>query len=396
MHQFQQLNTAVSLISCYKGDQPLHLYLKKYFSLNKKHGSKDRKNISQLCYGYFRLGKAFLNFSIEERIILGLFLSTSEDKELLSTLKPEWSHIYFLPLLKKLDAIHFQEEIDNLFPFKKELSQSINVEEYVWSFFKQPDLFIRIRPGHQKKVIRKLISGNISFIQESENILRLPINSKLENILKAGREIIIQDFNSQKVGDFLYPLKKYQELQFAKVWDCCAASGGKSLMAYDINSSIELTVSDIRPSILKNLRQRFALAGIKNYTSFVADLTVPHFCISNTGNNNSKVKFNFIIADVPCTGSGTWGRSPENLYYFNMNQIKNYLDIQRKIINSAIPFISKGGYFLYITCSVFREENEDQVKYIESTFKFKVEKMEILKGYNINADTMFAALFIAG
>jgi 16S rRNA (cytosine967-C5)-methyltransferase len=46
------------------------------------------------------------------------------------------------------------------------------------------------------------------------------------------------------------------------VWDCCAASGGKSILVKDTLNSIQLTVSDIRQSILNNLQQRFAVAGI--------------------------------------------------------------------------------------------------------------------------------------
>jgi 16S rRNA (cytosine967-C5)-methyltransferase len=46
-----------------------------------------------------------------------------------------------------------------------------------------------------------------------------------------------------------------------KLWDCCAASGGKSLLAVDTLGNIDLTVSDVRSSIIHNLKHRFAVAG---------------------------------------------------------------------------------------------------------------------------------------
>ena len=56
-HFHRYLQYALPLIKGYKGNEPFHLYLKKYFSANKKHGSRDRKLITALCYGYFRLGE---------------------------------------------------------------------------------------------------------------------------------------------------------------------------------------------------------------------------------------------------------------------------------------------------------------------------------------------------
>ncbi len=57
--------------------------------------------------------------------------------------------------------------------------------------------------------------------------------------------------------------------------------------------------------------------------------------------------------------------------------------------------LKPGGKLLYITCSVFRKENEEIVKYTEEKFNLKLQKMELLKGYQIQSDTMFAALFTA-
>ena len=67
-------NTAITLIKLYDGKFPLAIFLKQYFAVHKKHGSKDRKFISHLCYCYYRLGHAFDNISTEEKLKTTLFL----------------------------------------------------------------------------------------------------------------------------------------------------------------------------------------------------------------------------------------------------------------------------------------------------------------------------------
>jgi len=174
------------------------------------------------------------------------------------------------------------------------------------------------------------------------------------------------------------------------VWDCCAGSGGKSILAYDTFPKMKLTVTDVRPSIIHNLRKRFQNAGINHYRANVIDITST---VGKAPPLRNGADFDLIICDAPCTGSGTWSRTPEQLFFFTENKIDDYAVLQRKMVSNVIPFLKAGGYFLYITCSVFRKENEEIVAFIKSKFHLQLVKMELLKGYNKKADTMFAALF---
>ena len=155
----------------------------------------------------------------------------------------------------------------------------------------------------------------------------------------------------------------------------------------DIFVNINLTVSDNRKNILENLRLRFSKAGIMNYKLVLADLQLPPASGFLAG------QFDLIIADVPCTGSGTWSRTPEQLTCFRKKNIDTYVALQRKIIENAVLHLEPHGYFLYITCSVFKKENEENVAFIQQKFQLKLLKMEYLKGYEIRADTLFVALF---
>jgi 16S rRNA (cytosine967-C5)-methyltransferase len=386
-------------LSAYNGEEPFASFVKKYFARNKKYGSKDRKQISHLCYCYFRLGKSALSVSVEERILLGLFFCSNGPNEVLQQLKPIWNEKVDLSmeektfLLTETYSLLGQGDLMlNVFPWKIELSEGIEHEKFSESFFIQPNLFLRLRSGKQNIVKQKLKNAGIEFHEIKDDCIALSNSVKLDAVLELNKEAVVQDYNSQRVGELLVNIKpqihhceeRSKSLKLS-VWDCCAASGGKSIMAKDILGDIDLIVSDIRESILVNLKKRFNEAGLKNYKSFVADLAASKVQLPIS-------KFGLIICDAPCTGSGTWSRTPEQLYYFDKNEISKYSSLQKQIVSNTIPSLQPGGYFLYITCSVFKKENEEVVDFIKNNFGLEISRMELLKGYDKKADTMFAAL----
>jgi 16S rRNA (cytosine967-C5)-methyltransferase len=386
----QYIKTAAAFVEGYDGSVPLQHYLKVKFAAEKKYGSKDRKNITHLCYSYYRLGHFLSNINTEERIRVALFLTKAD----------EWKEIFNEELLalwdedlKERTAIVEQRfagnKISEIFPSQEELSDEIDKQAFTLSHLIQPDLFIRIRPGQEVTVKTKLADASIAFTEISTNCIALPNSSKLEGVLAINKEYVVQDMNSQRVGEFMKSENGKWESEVQqehKVWDCCAASGGKAIMAYDLIPNIQLTVSDVRPTIIHNLKNRFDEADISNYYSFVADLMQPQ-------NNIPNSPFDLVVCDAPCSGSGTWGRTPEQLYFFTTADINRYSTLQKKIVSNVIPFIKPSGHLLYITCSVFKKENEEVVEFIKEKFHLQLVKMELLKGYDKKADTMFAALF---
>ncbi len=381
------LNSAVQIITEYSGQEPFASFIKKYFAQDRKYGSKDRKVISHLCYCYFRVATAVKNEPVEESILIGLFLCSSERNEVLEHLRPEWNEKIHLSVEEKCSMFNVQYSMLNLFSFTVELSDGIEREKFILSHLRQPDLFIRLRPGHETTVKEKFQNDGIIFNQVSETCLSLPNSTQVDKIIELNKEAVVQDYSSQRTAELLFSLKsKITNLKF-KVWDCCAASGGKSIMLYDLYPNIELTVSDVRDSILNNLKNRFSQAGIKKYESFVTDLTGSHSLFTTHHS-----RFDLIICDVPCSGSGTWGRTPEQLTYFEKSKIDHYASIQKKIVSKVYAHLKAGSYLMYITCSVFKKENEEVVTYMRQTLKLELIQVKLLKGYHLHADTMFAAL----
>ncbi|MEO9021299.1 MAG: Fmu (Sun) domain-containing protein [Ginsengibacter sp.] len=391
-HRYPEYASAI--LSAYNGEEPFHLYLKKYFSANKKHGSKDRRQITSLCYDYFRLGfAASISLPINEKLLLATFLIEKEPSPLLDQAKPEWNKKIGLHISEKVQIVKAIFNPKKIFPFENELSDEINPSLFSQSFLTQPKLFIRIRPGHKNSVFDKLKSAGIPFEKMGENCLSFTNNEKVSDKINIDKEAVIQDYNSQRTTGFLPSNIKHNTSNIS-LWDCCAASGGKSILAYDTLKNIELTVSDTRKSILENLRNRFIKAGIKNYHSFIADLSVPSSTESLSQLfGKSKERPDLIIADVPCSGSGTWARTPEQLHFFSKENIESYSALQKKIVSNAVKYLDKDGWLLYITCSVFKKENEENVHFIQKELNLDLIKSDYLKGYEIQADTLFAALF---
>ncbi|MEO8823936.1 MAG: Fmu (Sun) domain-containing protein [Ginsengibacter sp.] len=380
------LTYANSLLDNYHGNEPFHLFLKKYFSANKKHGSKDRKIISSLCYDTFRLGFGVSSqIATTEKLLLSTFLVEQENSKILEELKPEWNGMIKENILTKIDSVKNDFNPLAIFPFNDELSNGINVEHFNLSFLIQPKLFIRIRPGKKGIVLEKLKKANILFESVNDNCLAFSNSENISKLLLIDEEVVIQDYNSQRTGELLKNEWAGIENKLS-VWDCCAASGGKSMLAYDLFKNIELTVSDARKNILQNLHLRFQRAGITNYTSFVADLSVP--------GPLKKIEnfFDVIITDVPCSGSGTWSRTPEQLSTFKQKEIKRYTNLQQKIVMNALQYLKENGYLLYITCSVFKKENEENVSFFQKSLNLQLIKSEYLKGDEMQADTLFVAL----
>ncbi|MFP5040097.1 Fmu (Sun) domain-containing protein [Parasediminibacterium sp. JCM 36343] len=381
---YSYLNTAKQIIASYDGALPLATWLKPFFASRKQMGSRDRREVASMVYQYYRLGNSLPNAIVEDRICSAILLCNNLPHALLALLKPDWNEQITLPIDKKLPLI-YNTNIKQLFPFLGETDKEVNNNDFILSHLIQPDLFIRVRPSYKVQVEKKLQAAGIEFLAYEPDCLALNNATSIANLLEVDKEIVIQDYSSQQIARFLQPLANSKRM--LKVWDCCAASGGKSITALDTFGNIDLTVSDIRLSIIQNLKKRFEQAGMKKYRSFVADASKPVAQLKGQ-------LFDLVICDAPCTGSGTWGRTPENLVFFKKENIGKYAGLQQQIIAQTVRNVADGGYFLYITCSVYKEENEGAVAFMQRQFPgLQLVQQELIIGYTKKADTMFAALF---
>ncbi len=381
------LNSALKILQLYNGEMPFSIFIKHFFSKEKKYGSKDRKQIAAICYSYFRAGLALQKKLSPENLLQALFLANEEPSSIIKELKPEWDGYTGKPAHEKIKLLHESFATSDIFPFTEELNDEMDIDLFCQSFLQKPALFARIRPPHKRAAIEKINASGIEHhFLNNNNSVQFLAGTNIETFLTIDKEVVVQDYNSQQVFNFIAQNKKRFLEKETTVWDCCAASGGKSILMYDLlDGQVKLTVSDIRQSIMANLQLRFKNAGIKNYQHFIAD-------IHNNANKTPATSYDVIICDVPCTGSGTWGRTPEQLYFFNPFTIEEFTAKQKKIAANALAHLNANGFLFYITCSVFKKENEEVAEHLSKQPGMELIEMKNLFGYEMKADSMFVAV----
>lgn len=343
-------------------------------------GSRDRKETSRLIYNYCRIGNSIPHASMLTRLCVAEFLCNTENSSFFTHFKPHW--LVSQNIKAKLELLQSEGliiEMKDVFPCIEQTSALSNKELFVISHWTQPHIFIRLSQRAQKTKLLNLLNTQQIAYQDLDTCLKFAPNIKLDEILGEEIHYELQDWASQQTGQFFLP--KNGDIW----WDCCAASGGKSLLLHSLNPNIKLYVSDIRESSLFNLKTRFQKNKIQTYTSKVIDTSLPL--------PNELPMFDGIILDAPCSGSGTWGRAPENLLRFDASKIVYFQTLQRNILRQISSKLKKGKPLIYITCSVFEAENEAQLDFAKE-LGLTLERYELIEGYSQHADTMFVARFI--
>ncbi|HLC84008.1 MAG TPA: hypothetical protein VJI69_09260, partial [Bacteroidia bacterium] len=185
------LNTSIQLVEQYITEAnekfvPLNAFLKGFFKKHSKYGKRDRNNVSELVYAYFRVGNTFPKDKIEERIILGAFLCNSSPDNILYFLCENKLNSYVPKKEVKdriKDAVNYFKNFKakNFFPFEIELSGKLSKEEYFHSFLQKPSTFIRVWGNMKERVIHELQKNEIAFeeVESNENALRINSSKNL-------------------------------------------------------------------------------------------------------------------------------------------------------------------------------------------------------------------------
>ncbi|MBS1781914.1 MAG: hypothetical protein JSS78_02490 [Bacteroidetes bacterium] len=373
-----------TIINSYDGSLPMSHFLKSFFSTKPKLGSRDRRIISEMVYCWYRASKGFsdvLNF--DEKLRASLFICETSVPQILFFLPEEWKDIKQKSWNDRVgflleQGIHFH--LDHLLVDNMTFSVGISQSAWLQSMFRQPVFFVRLRIS-SSRVIEILEKEHINYTVVSDNCLALPMGIAIDKFLPLNY-YVVQDASSQLTG------KKFKAKVGEAWWDCCSGAGGKSLLLKDQQPHVLLTVSDKRVSILNNLFERFKIYKHSLPKRIQVDVTKMDELMKVMPNQH----FDNIICDVPCSGSGTWSRTPEQLFFFNVSSLKNFQFLQKAIVQNALSFLKVGGRLVYITCSVFQQENEAIIHSICADEKVEVLEMELINGIENKADSMFVSV----
>lgn len=140
-----------------------------------------------------------------------------------------------------------------------------------------------------------------------------------------------------------------------QVADVCAGGGGKTLaLAALMENKGQIYAYDVEARRIAPLKERTDRAGARN-----VQIRTPMRTKDALADLHGRM--DVVLVDAPCTGSGTWRRSPDSKWRLRPNALAKRLEEQRESLALAAPLVKPGGRLLYVTCSVLPEENEDQI-----------------------------------
>ncbi len=183
---------------------------------------------------------------------------------------------------------------------------------------------IELLPGELLRRARRVHSGDIT---HSRSFLH--------------GEVAIQDEASQLVALLVG--------SGVNILDCCAAPGGKTRVMAEANPDSVVVALELHPQRAQLLRKLVAASNLRIISADARQIPLAK-------------KFDRILADVPCSGTGTLARNPEIKWRL---QPADLLDLQQRqvgILQSALASLEPGGRLVYSTCSLEREENSDVVE----------------------------------
>ncbi|MBI1184585.1 hypothetical protein GC194_09950 [bacterium] len=382
----RRLYQAEQIFDAYASGEPLNLFLKKYFKLHKKYGKNDRREIADLLYAYFRTGTLPRQLNFEQSATTGYLLNYPCSKETLSAaqeilglvLPTDFNEMLVEEKIKHLSGALSQDLVQCIFPYQLALSTPLSKLELAVKINTATSVFIRTL-GDEEKIKQGLTENNIAYSEPAAQCLAVANGAKLHLLpSQLQANFYIQDLASQHTAAY------FEAMEGEIWWDACCGSGGKSLLFKQQNPQAQLFASDSRKAIIKNYEARLHSHG---FTPQVR----PFDLLKKHVDEGISQLFDGIILDVPCSGSGTWSRSPEMMAHTKSETISDYAKKQEEIASNAFSYLKPGGKLVYITCSVFQPENEEVVAKLCKKHQLQVEKMELIHYPAHNSDILFAA-----
>ena len=174
------------------------------------------------------------------------------------------------------------------------------------------------------------------------------------------------DDGSRLVAEIAAAAMPVVEGRAARVWDCCAAPGGKTLMLAARAQGAEILATDVSVKRLAQMQSR-----LKRYKYAASVKTAVADAAKSGGVAGGTVagEFDLILCDVPCSGTGTLGRNPEIRLRLQAQELKRQAERQREILGAALKKLAPGGRLVYSTCSLEPEENERVVDAVAGGWK---------------------------
>lgn len=351
---------------------PLDLYISTYFRNHKALGPKDRAFLAEVIYGMVRW-KGLLDYLCEQP----------------PTWERRWDVYSKIEMVKLIDKeeiplyirLSFPQNLFNLIV----QSHGIELGKNICRISNQPapttvraNLLKTTRDALLEKW-KDLYEVSPCKISHSGIIFHKKINFFSLPEFKQGL-FEVQDEGSQLLANLVKVAPGDQ------VMDYCSGSGGKTLaFAPEMTGKGQIFLHDIRHHVLDEARKRLKRAGIQNAQVVPAD---------DPKLKKLKKKMDWVLVDAPCTGTGTMRRNPDMKWNFTEEMVVRLAGQQRTIFEKALSYLKPKGKIVYATCSVLKEENQDQIAHFLKTYPIKLEG-DIFQSFPVEKgmDGFFGAVF---
>ncbi len=376
-----RLQTVIEILEAIeKASIPMDLTCGDYFRHRRYIGAKDRSYIATTVYGVMRCYSR-VNWWLEKLdklptprnrlLVYSVFFGngeepehfdgsrhapaslTEDESELVNNLKAQNTNFHskdMPPHIRYECPEIYEERLKNKFAdrFAEELS-ALNAEATL-------DLRVNTVLAPRDKVKAMLEADGINTIETPYSPWGLRCRDKvfLSRSKAWGKGWIeIQDEGAQLIS-LLCDCRPGEQ-----VLDYCAGAGGKTLaLANMMGGKGRIIAMDMHAARLEKSRQRLKRAGVSDCVELRP--------LQDTKNRRwlkrQKAKFDCVLLDVPCSGTGTWRRNPDLRRRQYGPGLEELLTIQKEILDDTAPLVKPGGRIVYATCSLLEEENEEQIR----------------------------------
>lgn len=172
-----------------------------------------------------------------------------------------------------------------------------------------------------------------------------------------------------------------------RVLDYCSAPGGKTLVLSSLFPDSQIIATDRSASRLKRVEENIQRMNAEN----IQVLKMEEFESEYKGED-----FDLVLLDVPCSNTGVIRHRPDVMWKFSLSELESISELQKTILKRVVPYVRKGGYLLYSTCSIEVEENEKQIdRFVSENAELSLCRKETILPSLLN-DGAFSALLRKG
>ena len=260
-------------------------------------------------------------------------------------------------------------------------------KEILEALLKERPVAVRLDENLNKDEIVALLdeikAANIS-IEQSTALTYAYLLGTIENVHKVPGflegKLMVQDIGSMLITE-MADIKKND-----RVLDVCAAPGGKTLhAAAKLAGSGSVEARDISLYKINLIQENIARSPYQNISTKIWDA-----CVND---ENEIEKADVVIADLPCSGLGVIGRKADIKYRVQPDDLKEIAALQRKILDTVYAYVKVGGTLLYSTCTINRDENQNNRDYILNHLPFELIDEKLLLPGSGEWDGFYMAAF---